>query len=82
MSKCNKIRYNTPWIFVDSRIKISKGATALLRLLKSVNIFVIFCNFPIDEMEIIGYNACMKKCRSERRDIQADHEARQIIFCT
>ena len=31
------------------------------RMLNLRNYFVIFCNFPIDEMTIMGYNACMKK---------------------
>ena len=39
------------------------GQIAILkkRMLILRNYFVIFCNFPIDEMTIMGYNACMKK---------------------
>ncbi len=54
-------------------------------LLKSVNNFVIFCNFPIDEMEIMGYNACMKSAgarvsnRLPRLADYGDLEDRQII---
>ena len=44
---------------------IAKETASETGLLKSVNIFVIFCNFPIDEMRFMGYNACMKKCRGE-----------------
>ena len=58
---------------------IAKETASETVLLKSVNIFVIFCNFPIDEMRFMGYNACMKKCRSERPDQKPVHEAGKIF---
>ena len=79
VSKCNKIRYNTCPEMMILRWKISKWTTGLSWLLKSVNIFVIFCNFPIDEMRFMGYNACMKKCRSEHPDQKPVHEAGKIF---
>ena len=41
---------------MEGQIAILKKRMLILR-----NYFVIFCNFPIDEMTFIGYNACMKK---------------------
>ena len=41
---------------MEGQIEILKKGMLILR-----NYFVIFCNFPIDEMTIMGYNACMKK---------------------
>ena len=41
---------------MEGQIAILKKRMLILR-----NYFVIFCNFPIDEMTIMGYNACMKK---------------------
>ena len=41
---------------VEGQTEILKKGMLILR-----NYFVIFCNFPIDEMTIMGYNACMKK---------------------
>ena len=41
---------------LEGKFEILKKRMLILR-----NYFVIFCNFPIDEMTFIGYNACMKK---------------------
>ena len=41
---------------MEGQIAILKKRMLILR-----NYFVIFCNFPIDEMTIMGYNAFMKK---------------------
>ena len=47
---------------MEGQIAILKKRMLILR-----NYFVIFCNFPIDEMTIMGYNACMKKMLAQEQ---------------
>ena len=47
---------------IEGQIEILKK-----RMLNLRNYFVIFCNFPIDEMTIMGYNACMKKMLAQEQ---------------
>lgn len=43
--------------------EVERTAVTILKinLLNLRNYFVIFCNFPIDEMPFMGYNTAMKK---------------------
>ena len=47
---------------MEGQIAILKKRMLILR-----NYFVIFCNFPIDEMTIMGYNAFMKKMLAQEQ---------------